>query len=62
MSMAVKKDSIHRIVDELPDNATLEDLMHKIYVIECIEQGLEAAENGDTTEVSELRKKYGLSA
>ncbi|MHC4884774.1 MAG: hypothetical protein ACYTGH_06785 [Planctomycetota bacterium] len=62
MSIAVKKDNIHKIVDELPDNATLEDLMHKIYVIECIEQGLEAAENGETTEVSELRKKYGLTA
>ena len=62
MSVAVKKDSIHRIVDELPEDATLEDLMHKIYVIECIEQGLEAAQKGNTTEVSDLRKKYGLSA
>ena len=60
--MVVKKSEIHRIVDELPDNATFDDLIHKLYVIECIEQGLEAARQGKVLDVEDVRKSFGLSS
>ncbi len=60
--MVVKKSEIHRIVDELPDNATLDDLIHKLYVIECIEQGLEAGRQGLVLDVKDVRKNFGLSS
>jgi len=44
-SRNIKADA-RRIVDELPDNATWEDLMYEIYVRESIETGLEDAEAG----------------
>jgi predicted transcriptional regulator len=44
-SRNIKSDA-RRIVDELPDNATWEDLMYEIYVRESIEAGLADVEAG----------------
>ena len=44
----------------MPDNATWDDLIHEIYVREVIEQGLEDSKAGRTTDVREVRAKYGL--
>ena len=60
--MVVKKSEIHRIVDELPDDATFDDLIHRLYVIECIEQGLEAGKQGRVVDVKDVRKSFGLSS
>ncbi len=58
--MVVKKSEIHRIVDELPDNATFDDLIHRLYVIECIEEGLEAGRQEKVMDVKDVRKSFGL--
>lgn len=60
MTAIVVKEEAHQLVDQLPANATWDDLMHEIYVREAIEQGLEDSEAGNTRVVSEVRKKYGL--
>jgi predicted transcriptional regulator len=44
-SRNIKPDA-RRIVDELPDTATWEDLMYEIYVRESIEAGLADADAG----------------
>jgi len=44
-SRNIKSDA-RRIVDELPDNATWEDLMYEIYVRESIEAGLPDVDAG----------------
>jgi predicted transcriptional regulator len=44
-SRNIKPDA-RRIVDELPDTATWEDLMYEIYVRESIEAGLADVEAG----------------
>ncbi len=41
MAVAIRKEDAHRLIDQLPDNATWDDLMHNIYVREVIEKGLE---------------------
>lgn len=60
MSTIVSKEEAHKLIDQLPDNATWDDLMHKIYVREVIKKGLEDSKAGRTKDVAEIRKKYGL--
>ncbi len=60
MSNVVRKEDAHKLVDQLPPNATWDDLMHQIYVREAIEKGLDDSRSGRTKDVSEIRKKYGL--
>ena len=60
MSTIVSKDEAHRLIDQLPANATWDDLMHEIYIREAIEQGLKDSKAGRTKDVAEIRKKYGL--
>jgi hypothetical protein len=60
MSNVVRKEDAHKLVDQLPPNATWDDLMHEIYVHKTIEKGLDDSMSGRTKDVSEIRKKYGL--
>lgn len=54
------KEEVYHILEKLPENATWEDLMYKIYVRQSIETGLEDSKAGRTTEVKEVRAKFGL--
>ncbi len=60
MSTIVSKEDAHKLIDQLPANATWDDLMHEIYVRDAIENGLEDSKAGRTKDVAEIRKKYGL--
>jgi len=60
MSTIVSKEEAHKLIDQLPANATWDDLMHEIYVREAIDKGLEDSKAGRTRDVAEIRKKYGL--
>lgn len=60
MSTLVRKEDAHKLVDQLPANATWDDLMHEIYVRETIENGIQDSDAGSTRVVKEIRKKYGL--
>jgi hypothetical protein len=60
MSMVIKKEEAHKLIDEMPTNATWDDLMHEIYVREAIERGLSDSEAGRTKDVKEIRTKYDL--
>lgn len=54
------KEEAERLVHDLPEDATWDDLMQKIYVRQAIEAGLEDSEAGHTVDVKEVRKKFGL--
>ena len=56
----IKKDA-HELVENLPDDATWEDLMYAIYVRQAIEAGLEASIAGRTIDVKEVRAMFGLA-
>lgn len=56
------KEEAERLIEGLPDDATWDDLMQKIYVRQAIEAGLEDSEAGRTMDVKEVRKKFGLPA
>lgn len=54
------KEEAHRLISNLPDNVTWDDLMHEIYVRQAIETGLEDSEAGRVTNVDDVRAKFGL--
>ena len=54
------KEEAKRLIQDLPDNATWDDLMQKIYIRQAIEAGLEDSETGRTIDVKEVRKRFGL--
>ena len=60
MSTAMEKDEAHKLVDRMLPNATWDDLIHQIYVREAVERGLADSDAGRTTDVKEVRAKYGL--
>jgi hypothetical protein len=61
MPSPLRKDEAHKLIDQLPANATWEDLMEQIYVRQAIEQGLSDSEQGKLQSVQEIRRKYGLT-
>ena len=56
----IKKEA-YRLLDNLPDKATWEDLMYRIYVREAIEAGVKDSDEGRTKDVREVRKRFGLT-
>ena len=60
MPTTLQKDEAHKIIDKMPQDATWDDLIHKIYVRQTIERGLEDSDSGQTKDVQEVRAKYGL--
>lgn len=51
----------HQIIDALPENATWDDVMHRIYVRQSIEAGIDDAANDRVVPVDEVRKSFGLN-
>jgi hypothetical protein len=56
------KEQAHQLLNTLPESATWEDLMYRIYVRQAIEAGLKDSDQGRTVDVKEVRKRFGLSA
>ncbi len=54
------KDKAKQLMDELPENATWDDAMYKLYVRQSIEQGLEDSRAGRTVDVKKVREAFGL--
>ena len=54
------KAQAYKLVDNLPDSATWEDVMYRIYVRETVEAGISDSDAGRTIDVKEVRKKFGL--
>jgi len=54
------KEQAHRLVDNLPDGATWEDVMHLIYVRQAIDAGIKDSDAGRTIVVEEVRKRFDL--
>ena len=55
------KQEAHRLVEQLPDNATWDDLMYEIYVWQAIEAGVIESDAGRTLDGKEVRAKFGLA-
>ena len=58
--MSTVKDEAKRLVEKLAEDSTWDDLMHEIYVRQAIEAGLADSQAGRTTEVEQVRSRFGL--
>jgi hypothetical protein len=56
------KQEAHRLLENLPEKATWEDLMYRIYIREAIDAGIKDSDEGRTVDVKEVRKRFGLPA
>jgi predicted transcriptional regulator len=53
----VKHETI-RAVQELPEDATVEDAIERLYFLAKIERGLEQSENGKTISRDEIKARF----
>ncbi len=62
--MATRADTIaqkvHQLADQLPSDATWEDVMYQVALRRSIEKGLTEADAGLLIPVDDLLKEYGL--
>lgn len=56
MNSNLKEEAIHAI-STLPDNATIEDMMYRLYVIDKINRGRTAVKKGKTITIEELKRE-----
>lgn len=54
------KDEAHRLVDQLPDSASWDELMEQIWIRQSIEAGIADSDAGRATSVEEIRDSCGL--
>jgi hypothetical protein len=54
------KEQARRLLENLPDTATWEDLIYQIYVRQAIEAGMSDSIQGKTIDVKEVRRRFGL--
>ncbi|MFN9435137.1 MAG: hypothetical protein ACK6DC_09405 [Planctomycetota bacterium] len=55
------KSKVNETLRTLPDDASWEDVMYRIYVRQKIESGMKDVAQGDTLSVAEVRKRFGLT-
>ena len=60
MAERMRKDQAHKLIDRMAEDSTWDDLIHEIYVRQVIDQGLADSRAGRTTDVGDVRRKYGL--
>jgi hypothetical protein len=56
-AMHTAKETVRRLLDDLPDNASLEDIQYHIYVREKIERGLRDVEAGRIVDQDEAKRR-----
>lgn len=58
------KETVHTLLDRLPDSCSLDDVLYHLYVIRAIDRGLADVEAGQTIPheqvEAELRRKWLL--
>jgi len=55
------KSAAHRLIDALPDDATWDDIMYRVYVRQCVAASLKDADAGRVVDVAEVRRRFGLT-
>jgi hypothetical protein len=60
MSSTSIKAEARRLVDQLPEDATWDDLLYAIYVRQAIGSGLKDSREGRAVPVEEVRRQLGL--
>jgi predicted transcriptional regulator len=56
--MMTTKEQIIELMRKLPDDATIEDAIYKLYVVSKIERGMEQARNGEGIPHEEVMQRF----
>ena len=56
---AAKQDALNTI-NQLPENADMEEIMYRLYVLDKVRKGQEAVEKGETLSGEELQRDIDL--
>ena len=54
------KSAARQLVDSLPEDATWDDVMYRVYVRQAIDAGRQDASEGRLADVAEVRLQFGL--
>lgn len=57
--MKTAKEEVLEILNNVPDDATLEDIQYRIYVRQRIERGLEEVAQGNVIDHEEVGRRLG---
>ncbi len=57
MSTQSVKDQILKAIQDLPDDATVESAMERLYLLYKIDQGIEQADRGQVVSQEELKRR-----
>ena len=55
--MLAAKQEAQEMIENLPDNCTYEDIQYHLYVVEKIKNGINRAENGETSSHEEAKQR-----
>ncbi len=55
--MATAKQDVRKVLDNLPEEASLEDIQYHVYVLQRIQRGREDVEAGRTIPQSEVEQR-----
>ena len=55
--MGTAKEEVRKMLDQIPDNASFEDIKYHIYVCQRIERGLNDIEEGRLLSQDEIEKR-----
>ena len=54
------KAQAHELIDQLPDNASWEDVVYRLELHAAIERGLADVEAGRLTSQADVERRYGM--
>jgi predicted transcriptional regulator len=54
------KSAVRQLAETLPDDATWDDVMYRVYVHQAIDAGLRDVAEGRMVDVAEVRRQFGL--
>jgi hypothetical protein len=60
MKVSIIKDEAKKIIDNLPDNVTWEDIIYEMYVRQKIDTGLKDVKEGNIISHNEIQDRFTL--
>lgn len=58
VNMSTVKEEAKKLVDQLPEQATWDDLMYEIYVRKKIDTGIQAADEGKVVAHEDVKRMF----
>ena len=55
--MPIAKKQVMKVIKSLPDDCTIEDIQYRLYVLEKVEQGIRAIDEGRVVPHEEVEKR-----